>query len=188
MYVVNVAAAKALVCDMGESKDYFALFSLTPSFEVDLKKLGALYRELAKEVHPDRFVQAVDAQRRQALERSATLNDAYNTLKDTTSRALYLLRLLGEEVPQEATVQDTAFLFQQMQWREELEELQEQANLDGVEVFIKRIKQDRNQLDQEFSAVWQDKNHAHAELLARRMQFFDKLTYEARQLQERLDD
>ncbi|MFT0213500.1 co-chaperone HscB [Pseudomonas sp. F1_0610] len=173
---------------MGDSNNYFALFSVEPSFEVDLKKLGELYRELAREVHPDRFVQASDTERRQALERSATLNDAYNTLKDTTSRALYLLRLLGEEIPQEATVQDPEFLFQQMQWREELEELQALADLEAVDRFVKRIKQDRNQLDQEFSATWQDNNHAHAELLARRMQFFDKLTYEARQLQERLDD
>lgn len=188
MCAVNAAAAKVLVSDMGDSNDYFALFSLEPSFEVDLKRLGERYRELAKEVHPDRFVQAGDAERRQALERSATLNDAYNTLKDTTSRALYLLRLLGEEIPQEATVQDTEFLFQQMQWREELEELQALADLNAVDEFVRRIKQDRNQLDQEFSAIWQDKNHAHAELLARRMQFFDKLTYEARQLQERLDD
>lgn len=184
---MNVAAAKALVCNMAQP-DYFTLFGLEPSFALELNALGESYREQAKIVHPDRFAQASDAERRQALERSALLNDAYNTLKDTTQRALYLLRWSGDDVPQEATIQDGQFLFQQMQWREELEELQEQADLDALDAFIRRLKQDRKQLDQEFSAAWHANQHEQAERFARRMQFFDKLAYEARQLQERLDD
>ena len=43
-------------------------------------------------------------------------------------------------MPLEATVQDPAFLMQQMHWREELEELHEQADLDGVAAFKSRLK------------------------------------------------
>ena len=37
---------------------HFALFDLQPSFRLDLDQLAARYRELARQVHPDRFADA----------------------------------------------------------------------------------------------------------------------------------
>lgn len=174
---------------MTDAPNYFELLSLTPSFEVDLAKLGADYRALAKTVHPDRFVSASDTERREALAKAASLNDAYQTLKNTTSRALYLLALQGRPVSTETTIQDGEFLFQQMQWREELEELQALASFDAIAPFKQRLTQARAELNQLFAAVWQDPEQLElAEKYARRMQFLDKLTTEIRQLEERLDD
>ena len=174
---------------MTDSKNYFEQLSLAPSFEVDLSALGANYRELAKSVHPDRFVAASDAERREALARAAVLNDAYQTLKSTTARAMYLLKLQGRSVSPETTIQDGEFLFQQMEWREELEELQALADLAAIAPFKKRLAQARAELDQLFAGVWNDTAQLElAEKYARRMQFLDKLTTEIRQLEERLDD
>src|SRR5690606_36984756 len=97
---------------------HFALFDLQPSFDIDLERLAARYRELARETHPDRFADASAAEQRQALGRAAQLNDAYQTLKSPSRRARYLLGLRGADLPLEATVQDPAFLLQQMQLRE----------------------------------------------------------------------
>ncbi|EJT84905.1 co-chaperone HscB [Pseudomonas putida S11] len=116
------------------------MFDLQPSFRLDLDKLATRYRELAREVHPDRFADASEREQRVALEKSAALNDAYQTLRSAPRRARYLLAIGGHEVPQEVTVHDPDFLLQQMQWREELEELQDEADLDGVAVFKKRLK------------------------------------------------
>ena len=60
---------------------HFALFDLQPSFRLDLDQLAARYRELARQVHPDRFADAGEREQRHAIERSANLNEAYQTLK-----------------------------------------------------------------------------------------------------------
>lgn len=168
---------------------HFALFDLQPAFNIDLELLSSRYRELARKVHPDRFADAGETEQRDAIERSANLNEAYQTLKAPSRRARYLLTLEGRDMPLEATVQDPAFLMQQMHWREELEELQDEANIAGVAAFKTRLKAAQNELNESFSRIWQDHvQREEAERLARRMQFLDKLSQEVRQLEERLDD
>ena len=168
--------------------DYFALFALPPSFELDAAALAATYRQLAKEVHPDRFASASAAEQRQAVERAAELNEAFQTLKSPTQRALYLLRQQAD-LPEETTIQDAEFLLQQMEWREQLEDLQEQADLQALASFVRELKQARSQIDAAFAQSIDDpQQRLQAERLARRMQFLDKMFYEVRQLEERLDD
>jgi molecular chaperone HscB len=168
---------------------HFALFDLQPAFRLDLDALGQRYRELVRSVHPDRFADASEREQRVALERAAELNDAYQTLKSAPRRALYLLSLRGQALPLEATVQDPEFLLQQMQLREELEDLQDSADLDGVAAFKRRLKTAQQQLEDSFADCWDDAaRREQAERLVRRMQFLDKLAQEVRQLEERLDD
>ncbi|MFU2329779.1 co-chaperone HscB [Pseudomonas sp. NFX98] len=168
---------------------HFALFELQPSFDLDLDQLATRYRELARSVHPDRFADASQSEQRLALEQSASLNEAYQTLKNPPKRARYLLALNGGELPLEVTVHDPEFLLQQMELREELEDLQDSADLKGVAVFKRRLKAAQDELNQSFAACWNDAaQREKAERLMRRMQFLDKLTYEVRQLEERLDD
>ena len=168
---------------------HFALFDLQPAFVIDLPRLAERYRELARETHPDRFADAPASEQRRALERAAQLNDAYQTLKSPSRRALYLLSLSGPSLPLEATVQDPEFLLQQMALREELEELQDSADLAGVAAFKRRLKAAQAELEQGFTACWDDPaEREQAERLMRRMQFLDKLALEVRELEERLDD
>ena len=168
---------------------HFALFDLQPSFRLDLEQLATRYRELARQVHPDRFADAGESEQRVALERSACLNEAYQVLKTPSQRARYLLALRGDELPLEVTVQDPDFLLQQMQLREELEELHDDADLAGVAAFKRRLKLAQEQLNEGFAACWDDNaRREEAERLMRRMQFLDKLSHEVRQLEERLDD
>ena len=168
---------------------HFALFGLQPEFDVDLAELATRYRELARETHPDRFASAPAAEQRQALERAAQLNEAYQVLRTPSRRTIYLLTLDGQALPLEATVQDPEFLMQQMELREALEELQDEADLAGVDGFRRRLRKAQAALEQEFEACWnQPAERARAERLVRRMQFLDKLAHEVRQLEERLDD
>ncbi|MDH1109189.1 co-chaperone HscB [Pseudomonas otitidis] len=168
---------------------HFALFDLKPGFEIDPERLAVRYRELARTVHPDRFVDAPEREQRLALEHAAQLNEAYQVLRSAPRRALYLFALKGRELPLEATVQDPGFLLQQMQWREELEDLQDSADLDGVASFKRRLRSAQAELESAFAACWDDEaRRDEAERLVRRMQFLDKLAQEVRQLEERLDD
>ncbi len=168
---------------------HFALFDLQPGFRLDPELLASRYRELARHIHPDRFADASEREQRLALEQSASLNEAYRTLKNAPQRARYLLALSGPELPLEVTVQDPSFLLQQMQWREELEELHDSADLAGVAQFKRRLKVAQDELNERFAVCWDDAaRREEAERLMRRMQFLDKLSHEVRQLEERLDD
>lgn len=168
---------------------HFALFDLKPGFRLDLEQLATRYRELARAVHPDRFADAGEREKRTALERSAELNDAYQTLRSPPRRARYLLALQGGEIPLEVTVQDPDFLLQQMGWREELEDLHEADDAAALLPFKQRLKAAQEALNDAFEGCWRDPaQREQAERLMRRMQFLEKLNYEVRQLEERLDD
>ncbi len=173
---------------MSEPATHFELFGLPQAFVLDAGELDRRYREAVKLVHPDRFVAASGPEQRAAVERAAALNEAYQVLKSPSRRALYLLNLQAA-LDEEATVQDPEFLFQQMEWREELEELGNSADFAAIDTFRQRLIGARQDVDQEFSGVWQDPaQRPRAERLVRRMQFLDKVLYEVRQLEERLDD
>ena len=79
------------------------------------------FRDLSRQLHPDRFARAEPRERRLSLERATRLNDAYRALKDWRARAAYLLKLAGTDVFAEGrTFADPDFLEEQLEWREEL--------------------------------------------------------------------
>lgn len=81
--------------------DFFSVFALEPSFDIDLEALGNEFHRLSRRVHPDRFARADDNERQWSLADTALLNDAYRTLKDPLRRTEYLLKLQGAEIGEE---------------------------------------------------------------------------------------
>ena len=75
--------------------NYFSTFDLPTAFAVDPLLLASRYRDLQSAVHPDRFVNATDAEKRVAMERAVEVNDAVTTLKDPVRRAMHLLALVN---------------------------------------------------------------------------------------------
>jgi molecular chaperone HscB len=75
--------------------DYFQFFGLAPKLALDLADLEQRFYRLSRELHPDRFQRSTPAERERSLNASATLNDAYRTLRDPVSRAEYVLKRLG---------------------------------------------------------------------------------------------
>lgn len=71
---------------------YFNLFQLEPSFNIDTEALEQSYRALAARFHPDKFASASAFEQKQAVMMSSTINDAYRTLKSPIDRAAYLLK------------------------------------------------------------------------------------------------
>ena len=67
------------------SSSYFQLFGLPRSFEIDAAQLDSRYRELQRIVHPDRYVNAGDQERRLAMQQATRINEGYQTLKDPLS-------------------------------------------------------------------------------------------------------
>jgi molecular chaperone HscB len=85
-----------------------------------------------------------DAQKRVAMQWSAQINEAYRVLRDPLRRAQYLCELAGHPVADQPNVgMDLAFLGQQMQWREELEDVRASADLDSLAALKTAIEVDR---------------------------------------------
>lgn len=108
--------------ETAEARNHFELFGLPVAFDLDPGLLSERYRELQKQVHPDRFAGASDRERLLSVQRTAEINEAYQALKDPLKRARHLLELRGLDAALESnTVMDRQFLMEQMDLREELE-------------------------------------------------------------------
>ena len=103
--------------------DHFSLFGLPARFDVDAAALERAWRDVAARVHPDRYATASAAERRVAMQWAARANEAYRQLRDPLLRARYLCEQAGVDLQTESnTAMDPAFLMQQMEWRELLDE------------------------------------------------------------------
>jgi len=124
----------------------FELFGLPQQFALDRAQLDDLWKTLQREAHPDRFAAQGAAAQRVAMQWSVRINEAYQRLKDPLKRAAYLCELRGVPVQAESnTAMPPAFLMQQMEWRETLEDTEAVGALedlaDEVAAERKRVQQ-----------------------------------------------
>ena len=128
-----------------------------------------------------------------SVQHAAQINEAYETLKDPLKRGRYLLELHGKAVEnQQTTHQDPEFLMQQMELRESLAEVREQADpLETVADIIADvdciIQQNTGVLEQ----LLQSEQHCdldQAKQQVRKMQFLLKMKTEAETLEAILED
>jgi molecular chaperone HscB len=106
---------------VGRAEDHFSLLGLPREYALDPAVLDRRFRDLSRQLHPDRFARAEPRERRLSLERATRLNDAHRYLKDWRQRAAYLLQLAGTDVFAEGRSHpDPEFLEEQLEWREEL--------------------------------------------------------------------
>ena len=175
------------------SKNYFELFGLPVGYIIDSAQLSERYRELQRVVHPDRFASASEQERRLSMQGATRINEAFETLKNPIQRAWYLLSLHGVEVDaQQQTTQDTAFLMEQLELREKLEEARHAEDpYDAVAKLMggisKRINTLVGQMAVQFETATPEQLEEAQEIL-RKMQFLQKLRYDAEQLEAELDE
>ena len=100
--------------------NYFELFDLPVSLNVDKSRLAKKYFELQKKYHPDYFTQATEAEQEEALEKSSAVNKALKILKDKDSTIKYLLQLKGLLEEEEKYLLPPDFLMEVMELNEEL--------------------------------------------------------------------
>ena len=168
--------------------NYFELFSIPAQFSLDQSTLAYTYRELQKQYHPDKFVMLSDAERLAAMQKSTEINDAYQTLKNSCLRAQYLLLLAGVDIAlEQRTLQDAAFLMQQMQWRESLESFTEDDE-DEIEAFSEQIQEQVNSLESTIEHQLEEKLFEVTADSVRKLKFMLKLQTEIEQLEETLFD
>lgn len=173
--------------------NYFQLFNLPATFDLDLTELGSRYLKLQKQFHPDQHSAGSERDRLLAVQQTANINDAYHSLKQPLLRAEHLLALRGLKISNEQrSFTDPMFLMQQMELREQLADIQQSADPDAVIDDIERqLQQHKKQLLQQLSTALdancseQDRQAAD---LVRKLKFFFKLQHELELIEQQLQD
>ena len=159
---------------------HFSTFDLPAVFAVDLAQLAACYRDLQAAVHPDRFVNATDAEKRVAMERAVEVNEAYTTLKDPVRRAMHLLTLVNiDGMDEKNTSMPFDFLAEQIEWREALADAKLKEDEERLEEMSGELESMLASLGDTFAAAYGGEHFTVATTLARKMRFVQKLIEEA---------
>lgn len=168
--------------------NHFELFGLPSQFKLDGSLLSSQFRELQKRFHPDNFATGSERDRLMAVQKAAQINDAYQVLKNPISRAEYILAEQGVEIRgEQQTMQDPMFLMEQMELREELEEIAdstdpESALFDFDSKVSKMYKQHLASVEQELNdGLW-----AEAADRVRKLKFIAKLKNEIELVEDKL--
>lgn len=169
--------------DLGKGKfsqDHYVLFGLPRGFAVDAAELERRYHELQGQVHPDKFAHAEDSDRRQAMQWATHANEAWQTLKNPLKRAQYLLHLAGHDAEVEHnTAMPTAFLIEQMEWREAVAEARVAADAGELDAQHHRL---RKEISAQYAALQQaldeQIDYPRAAELVRQLMFQEKLLHE----------
>ena len=148
--------------------------------------LDSAYREIQSKVHPDRFANAGDAERRASMQMTTQVNESYRTLKSPVQRAKYLLELNGVDVGFETnTAMPADFLMEQMEMRERLEGAKSASDLDSLSRDLSVERRDieiqmQNKIDDE-------RDFAASRDLVRKLMFLEKFGEEIADTYETLE-
>lgn len=155
----------------------FELFDLPARFAQDAAQLDARWKDLQRQVHPDRFAAQGAAAQRVAMQWSARINEAHRRLKDPLKRAAYLCELQGAPIDAENnTTMPADFLLQQMALREALDDADSEAAMADVDRESASLQRDLLQTLQQQLDVEQDWPAAAQSVRA--LMFLDKLAGE----------
>jgi molecular chaperone HscB len=161
----------------------FELFDLPTQFAQDRSAIDARWKELQREAHPDKFAAQGAAAQRVAMQWSVRINEAYQRLKQPLNRASYVCELHGAPIQAENnTTMPTAFLMQQMEWREALDDARTLSAMEEIAVTVN--KTGRNLLSKIERALDIEKNFIAAAELVRSLMFIERF---AREVDARID-
>ncbi|WP_286237040.1 Fe-S protein assembly co-chaperone HscB [Neptuniibacter halophilus] len=174
---------------MDINKNYFEFIGLPISFHIDQAELSDRSRELQKTLHPDRYAHQSEREQRIAVQYMAHLNEGVATLKSPLLRAQYLLQLQGIDTTVESSTPiDPMFLMQQMELREELEEIPESDDpYAALETLLEEVNGLLRQLREQFAQTFEAADLDAATAAVRKMQFLEKLVLEIERLEDKLD-
>jgi len=170
-------------------QNHFELFHLPQQFAVDLKALDQAYRDVQNQVHPDKFARSPDAEKRVAMQWATRANEAYQTLRSPLKRATYLCELNGVDLETESnTSMAPAFLMQQMEWREALDDARAARDVDALAALDRDLADTRRTQLDHIAAALDGSDYHQAALGVRQLMFLEKFGDEVGAAFDRMTD
>jgi molecular chaperone HscB len=119
---------------------------------------------------------------------STRANEAYQTLKDPLKRAIYLLESRGADIGAENnTAMEPAFLMQQMEWREAVEDATGAKNVDALDRLLRELREDKKLRYGKLGALLDSGANVPAVEAVRQLMFLEKVEDEIGASLEALD-
>ncbi len=170
-------------------QNHFELFHLPQQFAVDLKALDQAYRDVQNQVHPDKFARSPDAEKRVAMQWATRANEAYQTLRSPLRRATYLCELNGVDLETESnTAMAPAFLMQQMEWREALDDARAAKDVNALAALDSELAGTRREQLAQIGAALDAQQYDKAALGVRQLMFLEKFGDEVAAAFDRMTD
>lgn len=164
----------------------FELFGVDRQFAQDRAGLDARWKDLQREAHPDKFAAHGEAAQRVAMQWSVRINEAYQRLKDPLKRAAYLCELAGAPINAHSnTAMPAAFLMQQMEWREALDDAHDETTLNALRENVEAAQRDLIRACATLLDIQHD--YPAAVQSVRALMFIDKFAYDVDTALDRLD-
>jgi len=192
---MSVDVEKVFMSDLLLTKNfqqnYFELFDMKVSYNLDLSLLESNYRRAQKQVHPDRYVLGSQMEKRLAVQFSSFVNEAYIVLKSPVRRALYLLSMRNVDVDfEKQSLVAPGFIMRQMELREELAAIRSGVDVDESLLKLRQeIGFEFEKLEIAFNElllVDSDDSYKQAVKILQKMFIVDKLIKEIEQNHESL--
>jgi molecular chaperone HscB len=123
--------------------DYFELYDIEESFDIDESLVKSKFYELSKKFHPDFYINESQEKQQEILELSTVNNKAYQVLSNPTKRIEYILikhNLISEG---EKYQLPSDFLMEMMDVNEKLMDLEIERDteiLDSVQKEVEEIE------------------------------------------------
>jgi len=176
--------------DLIFKQNYFEIFSQPVVTQLDMTALKEKNHALQTQVHPDKFVNSSDAEKRQAMQKTSLINEAYETLTHPVSRLQYMLTLKNIDMNSETdTAMDGRFLMQQMELREAIADVKHKSEpLDVLDSMTLSLKTQSIELIDDFTQVFQNDQLDMAREIVRKLQFLDKAQKEINDMIEQIED
>ncbi|KAK6147355.1 hypothetical protein DH2020_018267 [Rehmannia glutinosa] len=160
---------------VNESTDYFQIFGLGREYKVKVEELEKKYKDWQKKLHPDLVHSKSQREREYAAEQSARVIDAYRTLTDPLSRAIYLVKLEGVLVDEEERITDPELLAEVMELREAVDEAEGTRALNEIQV---QLQEKLRYWSNSFEDAYLNKNYEDALASIRRMTYYKRTNEE----------
>ena len=146
--------------------------------------------DLQKQVHPDKFANSSDQEKRLSMQQTSWINEAQATLRDPVLRAIYLLKLKGTDINLEnETTMDAAFLMQQLETRERLEGIKNESDpLAELDLMAKELKASTADMMKGFTQSYEADEIDDAREWIRKLQFMQKAKKEINNLSADIED
>lgn len=164
--------------------NYFELYEIPVSLQVDKKYVQDKYFELQKKYHPDFFSNESDEEQADVLEKSSMINKAYKTFQNDDETIKYVLQVKGLLEEEEKYELPSAFLAEMMEINEALMEVDD-SSLEETETKINQLEKHLYDEVQVIMEYYNEDNTTNEQLLQVKDYYFKKKYL--KRILERLD-
>ncbi len=153
--------------------DEFQLLGINREFDINLEELENSYLRLQQLFHPDKYIELSEKEIKYSTLLSSMINDAYQKLNNSVSRATLLLNLFGFTLPSEKTSYNDSEVL------EEVMEIQNKffdaENSESKNVILENLNSRIDKTKNDISKSFKSKNYEVAHKLNIKLSYLEKI-------------